>query len=137
MIQQRTGQALGSLLIALLGGVCALVSSDALAAEAQAPTPVATVFVVEGPPQESFAPHFDKITAIYEQHGANVERELWTTNFAGPNSFRWVIVVKYPSMQDFANSGVVVNSPEYQAANAELSQKGFKVLSSSLQLQAR
>jgi hypothetical protein len=67
----------------------------------------------------------------------NVERELWTTNFAGPESFRWVIVVKYRNVEDFAKSGAVVSSPEYQAANAELIQSGFKVLSSSLQFRAR
>jgi len=134
MIQQK---AVRALLIALLGSACAVISSPALSAEAPAPTQVATVFIVEGPPLESFAPYFDKITAIYKKHGANVERELWSTNFAGPESFRWVIVVKYATMQDFANSGAVVNSPEYQAANAELLQKGFNVLSSSLQFRVR
>jgi len=133
MIQQNEVR---KLLIALLGAVCAITSSVASAAEAQ-PTQVATVFIVEGPPLESFAPYFDKITAIYKEHGASVERELWTTNFAGPESFRWVIVVKYPNVEAFAKSGDVVGSPEYQAANAELIQKGFRVLSSSLQFRTR
>jgi uncharacterized protein (DUF1330 family) len=130
---------LRNFLVALLGSVCALAASMAFAAEAQAPTQVATVFIVQGPAQtqESFIPYFDRITAIYKKHGVNVERELWTTNFAGPESFRWVIVVKYPSLQEFTNAGAALSSPEYQAANAELLQKGFTVLSSSLQFRAR
>ena len=67
----------------------------------------------------------------------NVERELWGTGFAGTESFQWVVVVKFATMEDFAKSGAVVSSPEYQAVNAEMQQKGFEVLSASLEFRVR
>jgi len=133
MIRQ---EAMRKLLIALLGGVWAIAVPTSFAAEPQAQTQVATVFILEGPPLQSFVPYFDRITAIYEKYGVNVERELWTTSFAGSETGRWVIVVTYPTVEDFAKSGTVVNSPEYQAAQAEVFPK-FKLLSSSLQYRAR
>jgi len=134
MIRQRTVR---DLIAALLGGICAVTALVASAAEAQAPTQVATVFVVEGPPVQPYAPYFDRFTAVYKKHGMNVERELWQTGFAGSDSFRWVVVVKYATIEDFAKSGAVVSSPEYQAVNADMLQKGFKVLSASLQFRER
>lgn len=132
MIRQKE---MRNLLIALLGGVWAIVAPVALAADAQAPTQVAVVIILEGP--ASPAPLWDKYADVYKKYGVKVERELWGTGFSGPDSGRWVSVVKYANMQEFTKAGTVVNSPEYQALNAELQQKGFKVVSNSLQFRAR
>ena len=134
MIRQREVR---NLLIALLGGVCAIAAPIAFAADAQMPMQVAAVYIIEGPPTESYAPQFDKVTAIYKKHGMNVERELWRTAFGGTQFSQWILVVKFASMEDFAKSGSVVNSPEYQAAYEETVRKGFKVVSSALQGRVR
>jgi len=134
MIRQ---QKMRTFLIALLGGIWAVAMPTSFAADAQMPTQVATVFIVEGPPTESYAPQFDEVTAIFKKHGMNVERELWRTGFGGTQFSQWILVVKYATPEDFAKSGDVVNSPEYQAAYAETVQKGFKVLSSALQFRVR
>jgi hypothetical protein len=132
MIRQKE---MRNVLIALLGGVWAITASVAFAAEAQAPTQVAVINIVEGP--GPFAPFFDRYTAIYKKYGLNVERELWYQGFAGPESGRWVVVVKYADMQEFSKSGTVVDSPEYQALGTEFQQKGFRVESTSLQFRVR
>lgn len=120
-------------LLAALGTMAA-----SIAAAQEAPTQVAVVHIVDGRnATEPYPALHDKYTAIWKKSGAQVERELWGAGFAGPDTGRWVVVIKFPSIEAFAKSNAVVDSAEYQALNAELTQKGFRVESSSLQFRAR
>lgn len=118
--------------------VAMLAIAAPIATAQEAPTQVAVVHIVDARnATEPYPPLHDKFTAVWKKYDVSVERELWATGFAGPEAGRWVVVIVFPTIEAFAKSSRVVDSAEYQALNAEVQRKGFRVESSSLQFRAR
>ena len=104
----------------------------------EAPPDVMEVIVIDpSGADDPYTELHDKFTALYKAHNSKIVRELWFSGYAGPQTGRLVVTIRYPNIAAFAASNELLQTEEYLALVQQFQEKGFVVASRSLTFRNR